>query len=145
MSDATGRVTDMSVHEDELRAWAEGLLPLEAATELLIRTGWASPGYAWVKREDSGRVWIDFQGIPEMIGALSGGEQRVLRIAASLGADSPIILGDEITGLDRNTTALVLAAIAHAAGVHVAGRGIEENETGIPRLVDVAPLYTWPA
>lgn len=145
MSDATGRITNMSTHEDELRAWADGLLPLEAATELLIRTGWASPGYTWVKRTDRGRPWIDFQSIPELIGALSGGEQRVLRIAASLGADSPIILGDEITGLDRNTTALVLAAIAHAAGVHEAGRGIEENAAGIPRLVDVAPLYTWPA
>lgn len=135
----------MSTHDDELREWARGLLPLEAATELLIRTGWASPGYAWIRREDDGRVWVDFESIPEQIGALSGGEQRVLRIAASLGADSPIILGDELTGLDRTTTAFVLAAIAHTAGVHVVGRSIEENAAGIPQLVDVAPLYTWPA
>lgn len=133
-----------TTHEDELREWARGLLPLEAATELLIRTGWAAPGYAWIRREDDGRVWVDFESIPERIGALSGGEQRVLRIAASLGADSPIILGDELTGLDRTTTALVLAAIAHTAGVHTAGRSIEVNTAGLPALVDVPPLYTWP-
>lgn len=133
-----------TTHEDELREWSRGLLPLEAATELLIRTGWAAPGYAWIRREDDGRVWVDFESIPEQIGALSGGEQRVLRIAASLGADSPIILGDELTGLDRTTTALVLAAIAHTAGVHTAGRSIEVNTAGLPALVDVPPLYTWP-
>jgi hypothetical protein len=132
-------------HEDQLREWARGLLPLEAATELLIRTGWARPGYAWIRREDDGRAWIDFPAIPERIGSLSGGEQRVLRIAASLGADCPIILGDELTGLDRTTTGLVLAAIAHSAGAHVYGRGVELNADGIPQLVDVAPLYTWPA
>ncbi|MEZ3162196.1 ABC transporter ATP-binding protein [Microbacterium sp. BWT-B31] len=133
-----------TTHEDELREWARGLLPLEAATELLIRTGWAAPGYGWIRREDDGRVWIDFESIPERIGALSGGEQRVLRIAASLGADSPIILGDELAGLDRTTTALVLAAIAHTAGVHTVGRSIEVNTVGLPALVDVPPLYTWP-
>lgn len=135
----------MSDYEDELRAWARGLLPLEAATELLIRTGWASPGYPWMRREDDGRVWIDYTVIPDSIGVYSGGEQRVLRIAASLGADSPVILGDEVTGLDRRTVALVLAAIAHASGMHEPGRGIESNAAGIPQLVDVAPLYTWPA
>lgn len=132
----------------ELRAWAKGVLSLEAATELLIRTGWATTGYAWIKREDDGTVWVDFPTLPERIGALSAGEQRVLRIAASIGADrhSPVrvSLENELTGPDRNTTALVLAAIAHAAGAHEPGRGIEENEAGIPQLVDVAPLYTWP-
>lgn len=134
----------MTDHDDELREWARGLLPLEAATELLIRTGWAAAGYAWFRREDDGSVWIDFESIPEQIGALSGSEQRVLRIAASLGADSPIILGDELTGLDRTTTALVLAAIAHTAGVHLTGRSIDTNAAGLPALVDVPALYSWP-
>jgi|GEM_PF-5391216 len=51
--------------------------------------------------------------------ALSGGEQRLLRIAASIGSDDATInLGDCLTGLDRPTLHLVLAAVAHAAGGH---------------------------
>lgn len=138
-------VLDVQEYHAQLRDWAHGMLPVEAATELLIRTGWASPGYLWMKREDNGRVWIDFAAIPDAIGGYSGGEQRVLRIAASLGADSPVILGDEVTGIDRNITQLVLAAIAHAAGVATAGRTIEMNADGHPQIVPTEPLYTWPA
>lgn len=62
----------MAEHEDELRAWAKGLLPLEAATELLIRTGWAGPERRWVHRADDGRVYVIFSEIPDMIGGYSG-------------------------------------------------------------------------
>ena len=139
---------DMAEHEDELRAWAKGLLPLEAATELLIRTGWAGPERRWVHRADDGRVYVIFSEIPDMIGGYSGGEQRLLMIAASLGADQDapvrISLEDELPGLDREHAQLVLAAIAHAAGFHQPGRSIElVDET--PRLVDVDALYTWPS
>ncbi|WP_336624966.1 MULTISPECIES: ATP-binding cassette domain-containing protein [unclassified Microbacterium] len=137
----------MPDHEAELRAWARGLLPLEAATELLIRAGWAGPGRGWVHRDDSGRGWINFSEIPDMIGGYSGGEQRLLMIAASLGADQDapvtISLPDELPGLDREHAELVLAAIAHAAGFHEPGRTIEMVH-GAPRIVDVDALYTWP-
>lgn len=135
----------MSTHHDELRAWARGLHPLEAATELLIRSGWAEPPTPWVKHDEArNRPWIDFAVIPDEIGALSGGEQRVLRIAASLGADSPIILGDELPGLDREHATLVLAAVAHASGQHEHGKTIELVDDR-PQFVTTTPLFTWPA
>ena len=138
---------DMAEHEDELRAWAKGLLPLEAATELLIRTGWAGPERRWVHRADDGRVYVIFSEIPDMIGGYSGGEQRLLMIAASLGADQDapvrISLEEELPGLDREHAQLVLAAIAHAAGFHQPGRTIELVDDK-PRFVDVDALYAWP-
>lgn len=131
--------------ELQLREWARGELPLEAATELLIRTGWAGAGRPWSRRDDAGRVWIDFASIPGSIAGLSGGERRVLRVAASLATEATAInLWEEIPGLDRSVVALVLAAIAHAAGVHVPGRTIEVVD-GSPRVVDVDALYAWPA
>lgn len=131
-------------HDDQLREWARGMNPLAAATELLIRTGYAQRGRPWVRYdEDRQRPWIDFQAIPELLGGLSGGQQRVLRIAASLGADVPVILGDEIAGIDRDVVVLVLAAIAHASGTHEPGRSIDFVD-GQPRIVAVDALYTWP-
>lgn len=131
-------------HDDQLREWARGMNPLAAATELLIRTGYAQRDRPWVRYDDDRRrPWIDFQAIPELLGGLSGGQQRVLRIAASLGADVPIILADEISGIDRDVVVLVLAAIAHASGTHEPGRSIDFID-GQPRIVAVDALYTWP-
>lgn len=145
MSTIEQREQDEREYHDQLRAWARGMYTIEAATELLIRTGWAYPGYLWMKREDNGQLWIDFSAIPDAIGAFSGGEQRLLRIVASIGADSPVILGDELSGIDRDHMELVLAAIAHAAGYATAGRTIEMNADGHPQIVPTQPLYTWPA
>lgn len=39
----------MSEHYDQLREWARGMLPLEAATELLIRAGCAQPDRVWMR------------------------------------------------------------------------------------------------
>ena len=49
-------------------------------------------------------------------GALSGGETRLLRIAASLLDGPPVDLNGSLAGLDRQHCQLVLAAIAHASG-----------------------------
>jgi len=104
-----------------LRAWARGSYPLEAATELLIRAfdgRFVQPGWPWM-HPTAGGQWIDFAAIPEQAGGLSGGEQRLLRIAASIGSpDVTVNLGDCLTGVDRPTLELVLAAVAHAAGSH---------------------------
>ena len=64
--------------------------------------------------------WIDFSAIPAQIGALSGGEQRLLRIAAvhRRPATPPSTSADCLAGLDRAHLQLVLAAVAHAAGSH---------------------------
>jgi hypothetical protein len=137
--------TTTTEHDQALREWARGLLPLEAATELLIRAGFAGEERPWVRHDsEADRPWIDFASIPEHIGGMSGGEQRFLRIAASLGADSPIILADELAGLDREWLSLVLAAIAHTGDAHEPGRTIELVD-GSPRFVDVPALYAWPA
>jgi hypothetical protein len=61
-----------------------------------------------------------FPAITEHLDGMSGGEQRHLRIAASIGSDeaNPVRLGDALSGLDRPTLRLVLAAVAHAGGSH---------------------------
>jgi hypothetical protein len=46
----------------------------------------------------------------------SGGERRILQLAASLAAGTPISLRDTVTSLDDNNTARLLTAIRHAAG-----------------------------
>lgn len=118
-----------------MRRWAADYSPTAAAaTELLIRTGFAEPGNPWVHADN----WIDFDKIDGNIGELSGGQQRVLRIAASIFGSLPITLGTEVTGIDRTYLELVLAAISHAHGeasdiVHHPGRRqFREPADGVP-------------
>lgn len=49
---------------------------------------------------------------------LSGGETRLLRIAASLLGGPPVDLSSNLAGLDREHLQRVLVAIAHAGGGH---------------------------
>lgn len=129
--------------DTELRAWAKGMLGLEAATELVIRSGFARERSPWVEFDaDGNRHWINFAALPELVGGMSGGEQRYLRIAASLAADEPIILGDELAGLDHQHTALVLAAVAHAAGFGEQTRTVEFDADGCQTSPGHDP---WPA
>jgi hypothetical protein len=44
----------------------------------------------------------------------SGGEERLLRLAASLAEGIPVDLLDALSGLDEGNAALVVAAVAHA-------------------------------
>ncbi len=111
-----------------LRAWAKGLLCLEAAVELLI-------GHrSWLSREDflaiavesgwevfSGREMaaVDFVAAAGALeaGALPcSGEGRVLRIAASIAEGVPVDLREAVTGLDEKNAVLAAAAVLHAAG-----------------------------
>lgn len=111
-------------HHAQLRAWAKGMWTTEAGTELLIRAfngRYAGHGWPWIERGEPARFrspWIDFEAIPVQLGALSGGEQRLLRIAASIGSRSTegISLSDNLPGLDDTLQRLVLAAVAHAMG-----------------------------
>ena len=149
--------------DDELRAWAKGTYPIEAATELLIRTGHAA---RYTRRnEESGRAWLDFDAAAADVwpgGALSGGERRLVAIAVSLAGVVPhtdvraaswwqaFNLAETLPGLDRPTLALVLAAIAHAGGSHeqhpdpvlVAQDGTARLNPD--RAVTLEPLYPWP-
>jgi hypothetical protein len=104
-----------------LRACAAGLYPLEAGTELLISNG------TFLHRDDFTPRFITCGisgGTPmAAITALqagelpcSGGERRILQLAASLAADTPVGLGDTVTGIDDANISRLLTAIRHAAG-----------------------------
>ena len=113
-----------------LRAAAAGLLPDQAGTELLISHG------CFLRRADFTRylhtatsttsgallAWIDWDAAIAALGhgqlPASGGEQRILQLAASLAAGHPLSLRDTIPGLDHTNLHLVTTAIRHAAGQH---------------------------
>lgn len=135
---------------DELREWARGSLPLTAAVELLIRSfggRFAARNRPWIRIGPSGAAWLDDSALAAGLGALSGGERRVLTVVAAL-ADSTgsrrIDLADVITGVDRDSLDVILAALAHAAGTQVDTRLEFENESGIPQLVPLPSLHPWP-
>lgn len=140
--------------DDALRAWAKGIYPLEAGTELLIRTNLASPGHPWVHRnsDSPNRWWIDADHINnDTIAVLSGGQQRVLRIAAALLGAKPVDLYQDVPGLDREHLSLVLAAIAHAGGSHDHSGDLQPDPEGKWNLDGVRhgvrrlpSLYPWP-
>jgi hypothetical protein len=46
----------------------------------------------------------------------SGGEKRIIRIAASLAAGHPVSLRDTVPDIDQRSLRLVTTAIRHAAG-----------------------------
>lgn len=131
----------------DLRDWAKGSLPLEAATEMLLRAfggRFAQPGWPWMMRDKThGNVWIDFDAIPVHVDGLSGGERRFLLIAASLGGTWPLILNDALPGLDRNLLDLVLAAAAHAAGSHQ-DSVMTEGPGGVLGFERAETLHPWP-
>jgi hypothetical protein len=114
-----------------LRAAAAGLHPDEAGTGLLISHG------TFLHRGDFTRcvrtgtsisdgttllAWIDWDAAIAALSAgqlpASGGEQRILRLAASIAAGHPVSLRDAIPGLDHRNLRLVTTAIRHAAGQH---------------------------
>ena len=114
-----------------LRARAAGLYPDEASVELLISHG----GFLH-RRDFAGFVhtgtsisdgttlmaWIDWDAaisaLHDVQLPVSGGERRILQLAASLGAGFPACLRDTIPGLDSRNLQLVITAIQHAAGQH---------------------------
>ena len=113
-----------------LRAQAQGLYYLEATAELLVSHR------SFLHRNDFTGRFIHrgtsiTDGVTEMaeidwpaaIAALnggelpcSGGEHRILRIAASLAAGVPVDLRNAVTGLDHRNINLVITAVLHASG-----------------------------
>ncbi|MCJ1685376.1 hypothetical protein [Rathayibacter sp. VKM Ac-2928] len=128
----------------QVRAWAEGANPLAAAVELLIRSGLVYAGAPWVKTDNAWQTSaVDFDRLGYEIGALSGGEQRVARIASSLGQGVAVDLREDVAGLDFEHARLVLAAIAHAAGLAEPGTTIQTID-GVPTIVPHDALAPWP-
>jgi len=110
-----------------LRNHAEGSYCLIAAAELLI-------AQAWLHRTDftsrfvtvypspgSGKPMavIDWPAAITTLGTslpCSGGEQRMLKITASLADGIPVDLRDTITGLDDRNIQLLTTALRRASG-----------------------------
>jgi len=112
-----------------LRTHARGVHNLEAAIELLISHA------CWLRRSDflhhvAHTTPDRIEGTPtapidwsDAIAALdqghlpcSGGEARMLRLAASLAEGVPVDLRDALTGLDNRNAELVSHAVQHATG-----------------------------
>jgi hypothetical protein len=111
-----------------LRARTAGFHAEEAGTELLISHGGFldRPGFTrfvdtFASVHDGiPMAQIDWQSLQiacrEGRLALSGGEWRILKIAASLAAGAEVSLRDTLPGLDDRNLELVTTAIRHAAG-----------------------------
>jgi hypothetical protein len=114
----------------DLRAWAKGIYPTEAAIHLLLRAfdgRFARPGWPWIQATESGHHYLDAARLSdEQIAVLSGGERRVLAITRSLLGEQPVDLADALTGLDRPTSRIVLDALMHATGT-----GTKTTETDL--------------
>jgi len=113
-----------------LRAQAQGLHCLEAAAEILISHA------SFLRRSDFAERFIRLDanitdGVTEMaaidwpaaMAALnagnlpcSGGEQRMLRLAASLADGILVDLRDAVTGLDQRNIDLLITAVLHTSG-----------------------------
>ena len=109
-----------------LRTHAQGLCCLEAAAELVIAQSWLhrddfTSRFVTLHQDTGGRraAVIDW---PAVVGALgtslpcSGGEQRMLKITASLAGGIPVDLRDTLTGLDDRNIQLLITAIRRASG-----------------------------
>ncbi|MBN9608862.1 MAG: hypothetical protein BGO26_12305 [Actinobacteria bacterium 69-20] len=114
----------------DLRAWAKGIYPTEAAVQLLLQAfdgRFARPGWPWIKTTASGNHYLDAARLSDdHIGVLSGGERRVLAITRSLLGEQPVDLADALAGLDRPTSRIVLDALMHATGT-----GTKTTETDL--------------
>jgi len=115
---------------DALRAGARGIYPLEAGTSLLIECG------NWLHREDFTSRFItagtsisdgitllastDWEAAVTALHAgelpASGGERRMLLLAASIAGGTPVSLNDTLPGIDQRNASLVISAIRHACG-----------------------------
>jgi hypothetical protein len=120
--------------EDALLACACGIRHLEAGTSLLIDCG------SWLHRADfagrfittsaSGGTILAATDWEAAIAALhagdlpaSGGERRMLLLAASIAAGTPVSLCDTLVGIDHRNAGLVVTAITHATGQRAATPG----------------------
>ena len=133
--------------DDRLRNWAAGSYRMEAATELLIRAfngRFVQPGHPWIHTTRTD-CWIEFSAItPDSTGVYSGGERRVLAVAAALGTRTAIDLAENITGLDRTHAHLVLAALAHTMGTHHHDEIRHDPTTGEVDFAELSSLCPWP-
>jgi hypothetical protein len=110
-----------------LRAHAQGFYCLEAVAELLIDKSWLgrddfTSRFVTVHPSIGSGPQVAVVDWPAAIAALGSslpccaGEQRMLRITASLADGLPVDLGDAVTGLDDENIARLVTSILHASG-----------------------------
>jgi hypothetical protein len=126
--------------EQALRACARGIGHHEAGTSLLINSG------HWLHRDDFTSRFIEHGtsgGTPmaatdweAAITALhagrlpaSGGERRVLLLAASIAGGTPVSLCDTLVGIDRRNASLIVSAVTHATGLPGA-KTVKQHQNG---------------
>ena len=120
----------MTILAEALRSCAGGILTVEAGVSLLIDCG------GWLHRGDftgpfittgtsisDGTTLMAAIDWPAAIAALdagklpsSGGERRVLRLAASIAGGVPVSLSDALTSIDHQNANLLATAVLHANG-----------------------------
>lgn len=118
---------------DAVRAGATGLYSLEAACELVISAGWlhrddfncfVSTGTS-ITDGVAELAHIDWQSVISSRDAgllsCSSGENRILRLAASIAEGILVDLNDALSGLDQASITLVVRAVRHANGQRPAG------------------------
>ncbi len=116
-----------------VHAGAAGLYSLEAACDLVISAGWlhrddftcfVSTGTSLTDGVTE-LAHIDWQSVISSRDAgllpCSSGENRILRLAASIAAGIPVDLNDALSGLDQASISLVVRAVRHANGQRPAG------------------------
>ncbi len=104
----------------QLREWAHGDQPTEAAVELLIRPArgrFAQPGNPWIQIGRAGPLvdWASLTG--DAVARCPAASAEYWPSRPRSGAVSRSTWPTAFPGLDRATLQLVLAAIAHAAGM----------------------------
>lgn len=131
---------------DELREWAQGLYPSEAATEMLIRAGFAQTWRPWIVTHEPGAYGINFAQTTEHLDGMSGGQRRFLLAAASIGTETvDVPIGYVVCGIDRYLVDLILAGIAHAAGTHEGAPMHVDHQTRRCTFGDpYTSLHGWP-
>jgi hypothetical protein len=135
---------------EALRACAAGIYVLEAGVALLIANG------TFLRRDDftsrfiatatcisdgtTPMADIDWDAAITALHAgelpCSGGERRILLLAASLAGGIPVDLRDTVTGIDDANISRLLTAISHAAGKRPWPAGADDTATSsqLPRF-----------
>ena len=113
-----------------LRACAAGIYPAEAGVGLLIgHDTWLHRGaftgpfvHTGISLADgtTAMAEVDWTAAIAALDAgdlpCSGGEQRMLRLAASIAGATPVSLRDTLSGIDHSNVQLVITAVLHASG-----------------------------
>lgn len=100
-----------------LTAQAEGTYPSEAAAIILTRAVRGTlPGKLRAAIDDDpagGYAYVDWEAAVDLARPFSGGERRLIGLAASLASSHEINAGDTFSSLDDVNATIVLRAIGH--------------------------------